>query len=474
MNHTLWSRISAIAIIAAGILPINNVSASAENNDVSAETGTTYTTFPVSCGAFSNGNSLFVPFDDPVDKLFTNTSTEVSNQMGIRVIFPPAVRPGVVFTYTIDFDDIIFNRKVFSDGGNALVGAGDTEGATRIKLDIDIPIGTNFVSAAVVPPTEESSQHLPEDIVRIDDNGNESATGNHLRMTLNNATEQRTTDGVVTNDGPNASGDSGGGWNTQNSRTMVIPSVSVTAIAPDTVNSTIEPTLRRDDAANEYNNASNFFTFLTSNKTDFVGPHSGFHSVRCSPRDTSDSEVNSGSQPLATIKVADSPIYGLDGRVIDIVDNGTVSGTPVQMWDYTGAENQQWTLENTGQIVNPHTEKCLNAAEVRVDGPVATDSDRLPNGTPVQITDCTGTATGTAQQWQIADEVTGGKPEGGAIINAASGRCLDVTDGESADGGRLQLWDCTGGFNQQWNFPPISSEAPPSPTRNTFDPLQGQ
>ncbi|WP_084721911.1 RICIN domain-containing protein [Rhodococcus marinonascens] len=29
---------------------------------------------------------------------------------------------------------------------------------------------------------------------------------------------------------------------------------------------------------------------------------------------------------------------------------------------------------------------------------------------------------------------------------------LDVTDSESANGARLQLWDCTGGFNQQWNI----------------------
>ncbi|WP_084721776.1 RICIN domain-containing protein [Rhodococcus marinonascens] len=56
--------------------------------------------------------------------------------------------------------------------------------------------------------------------------------------------------------------------------------------------------------------------------------------------------------------------------------------------------------------------------------------------------------------WQVADEVTDGNPPGGAIVNAASGKCLDVTDSESANGTRLQLWDCTGGTNQQWNFPP--------------------
>ncbi|WP_245813674.1 RICIN domain-containing protein [Rhodococcus marinonascens] len=140
----------------------------------------------------------------------------------------------------------------------------------------------------------------------------------------------------------------------------------------------------------------------------------------------------------------DSPIYGLDGRVLDIVDDGTVSGTPVQMWDHTGAENQQWKKIGN-QIVNPHTQKCLDVVEA-VNG-----SDPFPNGAPIQISDC---GSQTSEQWRMADEVTDGNPVGGAIINIPSEKCLDVTDNVSANGTRLQLWDCTGAFNQQFNFPP--------------------
>lgn len=36
-----------------------------------------------------------------------------------------------------------------------------------------------------------------------------------------------------------------------------------------------------------------------------------------------------------------------------------------------------------------------------------------------------------------------------AIIGAASGRCLDVKNGDTAgNGARLQLWDCNGSYNQ--------------------------
>ncbi|WP_072691732.1 RICIN domain-containing protein [Rhodococcus marinonascens] len=142
----------------------------------------------------------------------------------------------------------------------------------------------------------------------------------------------------------------------------------------------------------------------------------------------------------------DSPVYGLNGRVLDIVDNGTANGTRVQMWDHTGAENQQWTMNSGGnQIVNPHTQKCLDVVEA------VNSSDLFPNGVPIQISDC---GRQTSEQWRMADEVTDGNPVGGAIINLPSGKCLDVTDNVSANGTRLQLWDCTGGFNQQWNFPP--------------------
>jgi len=38
-------------------------------------------------------------------------------------------------------------------------------------------------------------------------------------------------------------------------------------------------------------------------------------------------------------------------------------------------------------------------------------------------------------------------------VNVGSNRCLDATGNSSADGTRLQIWDCTNAANQQWNLP---------------------
>ncbi|GAA3787589.1 lectin [Streptomyces chiangmaiensis] len=59
------------------------------------------------------------------------------------------------------------------------------------------------------------------------------------------------------------------------------------------------------------------------------------------------------------------------------------------------------------------------------------------NGTRVQLYDCNGTA---AQQWTVGTD--------GTI--RALGKCLDVTGNSIANGARVQLWSCTGGANQKW------------------------
>jgi hypothetical protein len=40
----------------------------------------------------------------------------------------------------------------------------------------------------------------------------------------------------------------------------------------------------------------------------------------------------------------------------------------------------------------------------------------------------------------------------GALRGVGSGRCLDVSNASQADGANLQIWDCSGGTNQQWTL----------------------
>ena len=64
------------------------------------------------------------------------------------------------------------------------------------------------------------------------------------------------------------------------------------------------------------------------------------------------------------------------------------------------------------------------------------------NGTKVQLWDCNGTG---AQSWTVGAN--------GSLVNTNSGRCLDATGPSSADGTRLQIWDCAGSANQSWTLP---------------------
>ncbi|MEV4603219.1 RICIN domain-containing protein [Amycolatopsis sp. NPDC049253] len=41
----------------------------------------------------------------------------------------------------------------------------------------------------------------------------------------------------------------------------------------------------------------------------------------------------------------------------------------------------------------------------------------------------------------------------GSLVSAGSGKCLDVEDGSTANGTKLQIWTCSGGPGQRWSVP---------------------
>ena len=63
------------------------------------------------------------------------------------------------------------------------------------------------------------------------------------------------------------------------------------------------------------------------------------------------------------------------------------------------------------------------------------------NGAKTQLYDCNGTG---AQKWTLSAS---------ALVNGGSGKCLDVTDKSTANGAKLQIWTCTGAANQKWAVP---------------------
>lgn len=69
-------------------------------------------------------------------------------------------------------------------------------------------------------------------------------------------------------------------------------------------------------------------------------------------------------------------------------------------------------------------------------------SGSTADGAKVQLYDCNGTG---AQQWSYNSST-------GDVVNIAANKCLDVTDNSSANGARAQIWSCTGAANQKWRL----------------------
>jgi hypothetical protein len=130
-----------------------------------------------------------------------------------------------------------------------------------------------------------------------------------------------------------------------------------------------------------------------------------------------------------------SPIRGIGEKCMDRVNDGRTDGTPVQLFTCKNNDNgaQLWIMvagEIRADFISPKGEfECL-------------DVDGTGNGAHAIMMGCKGGATPT-QGWSIDFAHN-------TLVNQVSGRCLDATNGSSADHTRLQLWDCIGGPNQQW------------------------
>ena len=88
-------------------------------------------------------------------------------------------------------------------------------------------------------------------------------------------------------------------------------------------------------------------------------------------------------------------------------------------------------LAATGAFISSHDGRCLDAD-------IATATH---NGTKVQVWQCTG---GRNQQWTTYTDQT--------IRSSWDGRCLDEDiAGGTRNGTKAQMWDCNGWDNQAWH-----------------------
>jgi hypothetical protein len=123
------------------------------------------------------------------------------------------------------------------------------------------------------------------------------------------------------------------------------------------------------------------------------------------------------------------PITGYEGLCVDVRGASTALFTPVQVYTCNGTNAQQWTVVEAGSTLQA-LGMCMD-----INGGGTAD------GTTVDLYTCNDTG---AQVWEPQSD--------GALYNPQSGKCLDDT-GYGGSGTQLQIWDCSGNDNQQWNLP---------------------
>ncbi|GIJ67955.1 ricin-type beta-trefoil lectin domain protein [Virgisporangium ochraceum] len=125
--------------------------------------------------------------------------------------------------------------------------------------------------------------------------------------------------------------------------------------------------------------------------------------------------------------IGTGPVIGLDDKCLDVENDGTDDGTPIQIYDCNGSDAQRWTFGVDGTL--RAFGKCL---DVQFDG--------TENGTPVWLWECNGSV---AQEWQAV---------GNTLLNPHSGKCLDIPWDDATSGNDLHIWDCNNDANQHWHL----------------------
>jgi hypothetical protein len=111
--------------------------------------------------------------------------------------------------------------------------------------------------------------------------------------------------------------------------------------------------------------------------------------------------------------------------------NSTTPGTPVILSTCLGYQGQNWTAEPDGTIRIRGL--CLD-----------TQGEGTTQGTPTVLSTCNSSTTQVWTQVPASDY---------AVINQASGMCLNDPNFQTANGTQLQIWPCNGGSNQQYRLP---------------------
>jgi hypothetical protein len=129
------------------------------------------------------------------------------------------------------------------------------------------------------------------------------------------------------------------------------------------------------------------------------------------------------------------PVNGGGGLSLGVPGGSTSNGVGFQQISGS-ADYQKFNIVSTGNgnyklTMKSASNKCVDNPQGGLDG------------TRLQMWDCTGA---TNQQWQITPDAQSGVY---IIKNASNGRCIDVPAGSTSSGTQMQIYSCTSGNNNQ-------------------------
>jgi hypothetical protein len=139
---------------------------------------------------------------------------------------------------------------------------------------------------------------------------------------------------------------------------------------------------------------------------------------------------------------------------LSISSSGLISGTVANS---TGTDTVQVTATDTSGVTGTVTFNIVimpnldtayapgsGEAKLALGGKCLDDANNSSaNGNKIQIWNCLGDAS---QNWKFIPD---GAPGGAGILDI-NGKCADITNQSTTPGAAIQLWSCTGGANQQW------------------------
>ncbi|RSM72968.1 hypothetical protein DL991_32755 [Amycolatopsis sp. WAC 01375] len=128
------------------------------------------------------------------------------------------------------------------------------------------------------------------------------------------------------------------------------------------------------------------------------------------------------------------------GLVFDVPDASTERTAPIRAWSFHGGRNQQWEIKRLGEYHTIGARHSGMCLDVINGNPA--------DGTRVWQWHCYG---GDAQLWKA--EVHTVDRYGYStfrLVNKGSGKCLEIPGGVQPHGAGLGIRECHGGANQEW------------------------